>query len=230
MFNVKIAGLTIQIDNKYRYMKYLCKDYITEDAESVFTVSASEDEILAQLHNSESSPDYAESLCIYRNICLKLTDYDGLLVHAAAVAVDGEGYMFLAKSGVGKSTHIGYYPDVFGERAVIVNGDKPIIRKVDNVWRIYGTPYQGKENLGANISVPLKAICFLQRGEKNIISAADPETASELIFHQILMPRDEERITLFFDLLNQLLSEIPCYHLECTKSPEAAITAYEGMS
>ena len=71
MFCIKIAGLSIGIDNKYDLVLRVCRDYICREI-PVFSVSAEEDEIDYEisLAQREVSRAYAESICIYRKIGL----------------------------------------------------------------------------------------------------------------------------------------------------------------
>lgn len=230
MFKIKMAGLTIQIQNRYSYVRRLCENYITETDGADMTISVSEEEIFAQMaEDSGSSPGYCESLCIYRNICLWLPCFEGFLIHGAAVAVDGAAYLFLAKSGVGKTTHIRLWMDAFGDRVSVVNGDKPILRRFDGTWHVCGTPWCGKENLGTNTVVPLKALCFLERGQENTIVRCTAEQVTARIFHQLLMPRKENAIDAFFLLLEDILQQIPCYLLSCNQEVSSAVLAYRAM-
>ena len=112
-----------------------------------------------------------EETVIYRHITDILSFYDTILFHGSVVSVDGEGYMFTAKSGVGKSTQSRLWKEFFGERAVIVNDDKPLIKLINNgMPYVYGTPWSGKYELNSNISVPLKAICIIRQSRENSIS------------------------------------------------------------
>lgn len=231
MFNIQMAGLTIKINNRYKYVRYLCEEFITDSENYDFEISVTEEEILAEQKSDDisSSPAYCESLCIYRNICLKLPEYNAFLMHSAAVSVDGEAYIFTAKSGVGKTTHIRSWLSCFGERAEVVNGDKPIIRCVGGEWLVCGTPWRGKENLGGKSMVPIKALCFLERGEKNSVEAISPSEVNSRIFHQLLMPKDERQIILFFDLLDNLLANVPTYLLKCNTDKDSAMAIYEKI-
>lgn len=232
MFKIKIAGLVIEIDNKYGYIRRLCRDYITDEETADFTVSATEEELLEEQRegNDEVSLSYCESLCIYRNICRKMPEYDGFLIHGAAIAVDDEAYIFMAKSGTGKTTHMRLWMKQFGDRAKVVNGDKPIVRRFQDKWYVCGTPWCGKEFFGNNMMAPVKALCFIERDERNHIEAIDFGGVIGRIFHQLLMPESEKEMDVFFDLLNGLISETDSYLLHCNMDEEAAMIAYEGMN
>lgn len=231
MFYIRMAGLTIGIRPLYRYVYELCKDYRTQAERADIEVSVTDEEIAVVMKEADVplTAGYCEALCVCRKISMQLPLYDAFLIHGAAIAVDGEAYLFLARSGVGKSTHIGLWEKAFGERAQILNGDKPVLRRFEGQWCVCGTPWRGKEELGVNQIVPLKALCFLERGQENIIAPVSRTWATGHIFNQVLLPREEEPLTAFFDLLDDVLARIPCYRLQCNQQTEAARMAYAGM-
>ena len=95
----------------------------------------------------------------------------------------------------------------------------------------YGTPYCGKENWGQNTSVPLHAVCFIERCEPG-----EPDRLSRLeddgeiiarIMNQILMPNDPVLAARQLDLLDRLVSSVPFYVLRCTPTPAAFDAAFQ---
>jgi hypothetical protein len=60
----------------------------------------------------------------------------------------------------------------------------------DGTLIAYGTPWNGKENWGSNISAPLAGVCFIERGDKNSISPLSSEESALKIMKQILIPKD----------------------------------------
>lgn len=243
MFKIRIANLVIGIENKYEYVRRLCREYETEAEPADFCVSVTEQEIAAEQENAREqsagakdggawhcTPQYCESACLYRSICLKLIEYDAFLMHAAAVELDGEGYLFAAKSGVGKTTHAKLWLREFGGRARVINGDKPVCRFLDGKLYACGTPWCGKEGLGANVMVPVKAICFLERAADNRIRRMEESEIIGRIFHQLLMPREEGAIERFLDMIDRMLASVGWFALQCNTEEAAARTAYEGMN
>ena len=234
MLYISIAGLKICIENKYDHVQRLCEPYVCEPTDNAdIVVSISEKLIDEELGVAEFevSRGYAESKCIYREICNRLPlEYNGYLFHSAVIEYGGEGFAFAAKSGTGKSTHISLWRKYFGEGVHIVNGDKPIFRfDEDGRLYAYGTPWCGKEGWQSNTRAPLKAICFLERAEHNEIRRIGADEAVMRIFHQILTPSDMETVDALFPLLDRTLREVPCYVLGCNISEEAAEVAYNGM-
>ncbi len=233
MFTIKIANITVRIDHRYSYVYRLCKNYIVEDTlpEDLY-VRVTDEEIQTQIEASEipTSPAYAEGVCVYRQICQKLPSmFESFLFHGAVIEYEGRGYVFAAKSGTGKSTHIALWQSRFGEGVRVINGDKPIMRFEDGILYAYGTPWCGKEGLEINARVPVSAICFLERGERNEIAPISAADAVMRVFEQVLTPTDLQSVDTLFPLLDQMLREIPCYLLKCTMDKEAAEVAYEGM-
>ena len=157
-----------------------------------------------------------------------MLDFNTVLFHGSVVAVDGVGYLFTAKSGTGKSTHTRLWREYFGNRAVMVNDDKPLLHIADTVTA-YGTPYNGKHRLGTNTSVPLKAICILTRAEDNHIEAITREQAYTMLLQQVYRPADMLKMTKTLELVDRLADSVKLYRLGCNMDISAAKIAYEGM-
>ena len=233
MLYIRIADLNICIDNKYDYLEKLCRDYTVEKTEAPdMTVSVTDEQIAHEVSIAETqvSAGYAEGVCVYREICKRLpVEFGAYLFHSAVIEYKGDGFAFAAKSGTGKSTHISLWRKRFGSEVHVVNGDKPIMRFVGDKLYAYGTPWCGKEGWQNNTSVPLKALCFVERSENNRIRRIGADEAVMLMFHQILTPSDLETVEALFPLLDRTLREVPCYVLGCNISEEAAEVAYNGM-
>ena len=117
----------------------------------------------------------------------------------------------------------------FGDRAHVLNGDKPIIRFIDGVPYACGTPWRGKENYGHNIVAPMKAVCILERGEKNEIKKIAPHEAISTVLTQTLRTDDMYETERMLILTDKLLRSVPFYRLRCNMEPEAADVSYNGM-
>ncbi len=176
------------------------------------------------------SDAYLETLAVYRKIADYLLSCDTLLFHGSVIAVDGEGYLFTAKSGTGKSTHTRLWREYFGERAVMVNDDKPLLHVTDSGVTAYGTPWDGKHRLSTNIAVPLKGICILTRDIKNHIEQAESHAAYPMIVQQTNRSLSSDGMKQTLSLIDRMLNVVPVYRLGCNMDTEAARMAYEGMN
>lgn len=232
-----LAGFRVLMDAKYDYIAKQCKDYIADFSahEADFTVSATEDEIARELQQGReqgmtASEGYAESICLYRNLCKQLPMRQALLMHAAVISDGTDAYAFTAPSGTGKSTHIRLWRQAFGDGIFVINGDKPILRLINGTWWAYGTPWCGKEGWQTNTCKPLAAVCFLTRGKENRIGRVDPTEAVPALMHQVILPNQPEAAQASLKLMDHLLTHVPLYRLACNVSTEAAVIAREAMT
>ncbi|HAN21648.1 MAG TPA: hypothetical protein DCP51_08265 [Clostridiales bacterium] len=183
------------------------------------------------LQKKAQNPHLSMNICEYiytgADFYEKLLDFNGFMLHASAVALDGQAYLFSAKSGVGKSTHAALWLEYFGECAYIINDDKPALRIIDSKFMVCGTPWSGKTDKNINKIVQLKAITFLERGNINSIRRIDAKEALPLILEHTLRPIN--KINELMLLLDRLLTEIPIYKLTCDMSIHAVEVAYRGL-
>lgn len=228
---IRVAELNVEIFNRYPLCERLCKEYLASFERADITVSVDEAEIAREVENAKEPVTAAEAefACIYRNIAKKLPDFDAFVFHAAVLTHNGAAYAFSAPSGTGKSTHVRLWQAEFGNAVAVLNGDKPIFRFVNNALYAFGTPWCGKEHESQNTGAPLKALVFLERGAQNEISRISDEEAVRRLYHQILMPGEDEKNLYFLDLLDRMLQTVPVYLLKCNMHPEAAHVALAGM-
>lgn len=156
--------------------------------------------------------------------------HDGFLLHSSAVAVDNKAYLFSAASGTGKSTHTGLWLQYFGDKAEIINDDKPAIRYIDGHFFAIGTPWSGKTDLNANRAVPLQGIAFIERSTTNSIQPMPIQEGIIALMNQTLRPDDYSMMDRLLFLLDHLFQQIPIYKLACNMELEAVETSYNTMS
>ena len=236
----KIAGHRIEIVSLYEEVHRLCNEY-RYDGEAEVTIEIMESDIFTEREKSivedkkegllirEYPDSYLETLAVYRKLTEYLLDYDILLFHGSVVAVDEQGYLFTAKSGTGKSTHTNLWMQMFQGRAMMVNDDKPLLEVGEQGVIVYGTPWDGKHHRSTNTSVPLKAICILNRGQENKIEKVDKKKVYPLLLQQTYRSRNIEKLKKTLCLFEQLLERVDVYVLFCTISEEAVSVAYDGM-
>lgn len=226
-----LAGLIIDIGDVCGYTRKMCAAYeYCGDKAADFSVQCSKKALEEEAAKYPSMPEgYSENLCIYREICRKGVEFGAMLIHSAAIAVDGKGYLFTALSGTGKTTHIRLWQEKFGDRAVVVNGDKPIVRRFEGKFHVYGTPWCGKEGVNSNIHVPIEGICILERGEENKIERVSAHAAAAKLMEQTSRPKTAAGIAALLDILDALIKEVPVYRLFCNREPEAAEVSFGGM-
>ena len=229
MFIIELAGVRIRVENRFAYVQDQCRAFLCSGDHFDFSVSVSPEEIEQERQLGDFSDGYCESICTYRHICDRISEYQVFLLHSSVIEVDGYAYAFTAKSGVGKSTHTALWLKNI-PHARVLNGDKPLYRLEPNgSLTVFGTPWNGKEDWGENISAPLAAICFLERGAENTIRAAgEIEVVSRLV-HQLYLRGERDSVNQRLILMDGLVRAVPYYVLACTISNEAAILAWNTM-
>ncbi len=240
-FTMKIAGQVVHVDAQYPSTRAYCKEYLCE-GEPDFSVEITlqdidfERKISAQERAIEGLPPYnyqafqLERTALQRKLAEKLFEFDTLVFHGSVIAVDGEGYLFTAKSGTGKSTHTRLWREMLGDRAIMVNDDKPFLRVESDGVSVCGSPWNGKHGLGNNVEVPLKAICILERGEKNEIRQISAKEAVVMLLQQSNRPKQPQLMLKYMELLESVASKTTFYRLKCNMDPEAAEVSYRAMS
>jgi hypothetical protein len=233
MFRIRLAGITVEIDNRHNLVFEQCKDYLCDDCAPAFRVAVSTAETQAyqaSCGRPMTLPE-AESYLLYRRICERMPKYGVFLLHAAVVEMEGRGYAFSARRGTGKSTHTELWQSHFKGRATVINGDKPLIRRApDGRFWAYGTPWCGKEGRGVNRRCPLNAICFLEQGTKNHVSVTSTADAAARIMEATVLPPDPDGQDRMAALVGAAVRDIPALTLTCRPDAEAVEVAYEFLS
>jgi hypothetical protein len=239
MFRIRLAGITVEIDNRHNYVYEQCADYLCDDCAPAFRVAVSTAD--AQAYQASCGrpmtlPE-AESYLLYRRICERMPKYGVFLLHAAVVELDGRGYAFSARRGTGKSTHTELWEARFrghaGDRykATVINGDKPLVRRApDGRFWVYGTPWMGKEGKGVNRRCPLTAICFLEQGTENRVSVTSTADAAARIMEATVLPPDAAGQDHMAALVGATVRDVPAFTLTCRPDVEAAEVAYKFLS
>lgn len=230
----KFADIAVEVRNRGQYFYDSCVDYLAENEEPQISILATDEDLAYEQAQSEDginfSKSYLEFIALYRQFCEKVLDYGVVLCHGSVVELDGKAYMFTAPSGTGKSTHARMWRETFGDRVVMVNDDKPLLKFTESGVYAYGTPWDGKHHLSTNKCAKLAGICFLHQAEENNIKKIGSQESVSLLMNQIYRPRNMEGMLKTMEYVDRLIREVPMYSMGCTISKEAAEMAYKIMS
>ena len=146
-----------------------------------------------------------------------------LLFHASVTVRNGKGFLFLGRSGTGKSTHSQLWQQAFTD-AELLNDDNPVVRILpDETVRVYGSPWSGKTPCYKNQDVPVGALVMLEQAPCNAIHLCKMTQAYPYILASViglkLLP---QMMDLLYESIAQLLGSCPVYKLECLPNLEAA--------
>ena len=213
-FCVSIAGHSVGVHTRYSDLYAQCRNYLC-DGEPEIQVNADESDMARERDEAEKDQTpqgngNLENLAIHRKIGEAMLDWDTFLMHGAVVAVGQSAYMFTAASGTGKSTHVQKWLEN-APGAYVVNGDKPLIQMTDAGAVACGTPWCGKEKMGASVMVPLKAIALMERGENNTIREISFGEAFSFLLQQTYRPTDPEKMKKTLALLSRMNGRVRFY-------------------
>jgi hypothetical protein len=158
-----------------------------------------------------------------------LAQRNGVLIHAAGLCFQDRGYIFPGKSGAGKSTISRQLAGLNGYR--FLSDDRIIIRKSNETFKAFGTPWPGEAGIAANTSVPLSGIFFISQASYNKIEEIKPQEATERIFPVVSIPwYDKEVMVKILDFCEDLVSNVPVYELHFKPDIEVADVFKEFVS
>ena len=154
-----------------------------------------------------------------------------LEMHSSVVMKDGKGYLFLGKSGTGKSTHSKLWlTHIPGTE--LLNDDNPILRLMpDGTARVFGSPWSGKTPCYKVQDVPAGAVVRLSQAPYNkitrrpLVQAYASLMASAAAFRPI-----QELADGWHRTLEGLAAILPCYHLDCLPDRDAAELCYKTVT
>lgn len=149
--------------------------------------------------------------------------HDTLMFHASVIHFKNKGYLFLGKSGTGKSTHSRLWlENIAGSR--LLNDDNPIVRLHPNgeAW-VYGSPWSGKTPCYRNEAVQVGAIVRIKQAPYNCIEREKTVRAFASLLPSCSCLRQEKHLfDAVCDTVSRLATTAPVYELECQPNAEAA--------
>lgn len=216
-----IAGINTYIEAPCERLKQNAEKFKSEINEKETDVVITK-ELLLEL--AKGKTEQLDELCYMATGSLfhrRILKFGGIMLHSSAIVYNGGGIAFCAKSGTGKSTHTQLWLQKFKDDCVILNDDKPVIKKEDGSYFIYGTPWSGKTDLNLNLKAPLKAIVLLERGKIDEIEKCDKNTALKKILASTVQPKSVELLNLSLDIISDIIENVEIFKLKCTKNMSA---------
>lgn len=153
-----------------------------------------------------------------------------LEMHSSVVMNDGKGYLFLGRSGTGKSTHSSLWlKHIPGTE--LLNDDNPVLRLMpDGTARVYGSPWSGKTPCYKNKDVSAGAVVRIRQAPFNKIErlSAIQAYASLMASASGFRPF-KELADGWHRTLEGLTAVLPCYVLDCLPDQAAAELCYQTV-
>ena len=149
-------------------------------------------------------------------------DKGTLLVHASVIRNEGKGYLFLGKSGTGKSTHSNLWLKHI-DGSELLNDDNPVVRVSDEGATVYGSPWSGETPCYKNECAPIGAFVQIkQKPENRIVRELPLQAFAVLLPSMSTMKWDKHIHGHICDSVARLIERVPLYTLGCRPDREAA--------
>ena len=157
--------------------------------------------------------------------------YNVVLMHASVTMNNGYGYLFLGKSGTGKSTHSKLWRQYI-EGSDLLNDDNPAVRAFDDGRVIvYGTPWSGKTPCYRNLQMPVGAYVRLEQYPENVIRQETRlETFASVLSSCSTMVWDKPSYDHITNTVSQIASKVSAYYLRCRADQKAAQLSYRTIA
>jgi hypothetical protein len=215
-----------------------------EEGQEIICGHTEQDEPVFELRWREKTVGWLLCSADYRKVRLNLSGYlqkaaldnslmivfalasaihDTVLFHSAVIGFEGRGYMFLGRSGTGKSTHASLWKR-FIEGAELINDDNPAVRILpDGTAMVYGTPWSGKTPCYRNVSCPIGGIVLLRQAPYNKIRKLTGIEAYAAVVPGISGKRWDRTIADgLHKTENTIVGNVPVWQLECRPDEDAA--------
>jgi len=186
--------------------------------------------VYVPVSRSERLTEFALSNAMMLLYTFRTSPYETLMVHASVIRHNDGGYMFLGRSGTGKSTHSRLWLANIDDTELL-NDDNPVIRLVGDEAVIFGTPWSGKTPCYKNENVPLKAVVRLSQSPYNKIVRNRPLQAyASLMPACSCMRWDRASTDALHQTVEKVITKVSCWHLECLPDADAALTCHKAVT
>ena len=186
--------------------------------------------IHARLCTSDPHLDIALSSVLRIGFSQGILRRNGISIHSSCVWKDGLAYLFLGKSGTGKSTHSRLWMKYLDE-VQLLNDDNPALRIMDGKVCVYGTPWSGKTPCYKPLSFPVAALVRLEQAPDNRFRMLESiEAFAALLPSCSVVQSDRQLQDLLYDTLAEVCESVKVGWMECLPDEEAALLCHKSLT
>jgi hypothetical protein len=153
-----------------------------------------------------------------------LAQHRGAVIHAAGIEMNGKGFIFAGPSGAGKSTLARWFNASMNQNnpgVSVLSDERIVTRKINGMFKAYGTPWHGEEGTTRNKSAPLSGIFFLNHAKENTVTPLKPRQALDKLLKVTSIPwYDREVMPEVLCFCDDLLAHVPLFELHFTPGLE----------
>ncbi|MBR3626886.1 MAG: hypothetical protein IKN48_11240 [Bacteroidaceae bacterium] len=185
--------------------------------------------LTCRVHGSQNFQLFALNNALMLLFALCSAKHDTLLFHSSVIKHDEKGYMFLGKSGTGKSTHSQLWLKYI-EGSELLNDDNPAVRLIDGRPWVFGTPWSGKTPCYKNEQVPVGGFLRLWQAPVNEITRLSTLQAYAALLPTVSNMRWEKQCADAVNAtLNKVISAVPVFSLKNRPEEAAARMSFNAF-
>ena len=155
--------------------------------------------------------------------------HEALSIHASAVYLEGRAFLFMGKSGTGKSTHSSLWMKHIPGTGLL-NDDNPTVRIVGGKAYACGTPWSGKTPCYKDLFFPIGGMARLHQAAENRYCAQEGADAFVALFPGCsAICSDGGLRRRLYDTLSSLAGMVPVGLLGCRPDREAALLCHKAL-
>ncbi len=167
---------------------------------------------------------------IWIGLGLMVAPYNTVAIHSSCIVYHNKAVLFLGESGTGKSTHTRLWQENI-DGTFLLNDDSPFLRVEEGKVWAYGSPWSGKTPCYKQERYELAGCVRLSQAPYNRIQKL-PVLQAYGAIHPSCPPAFAYDDTLYdhiSNFINNLLSSVPLYHLECLPDRDAALLSFNTI-
>lgn len=157
----------------------------------------------------------------------KALDYNRLLLHAVAVVVDGNAYLFFAPPSGGKTTMANYWKELLGERVIILADDSPVLGVERQKTYLWNSCWSKNTDEVFSQRYRIKGIGFIRKNQVGgAILIHSEQAIKEIIAGYPNGLFDQNKVET---ILESAIGNIRCWKCNCDGTVESAKSIMETM-
>ena len=175
------------------------------------------------LLNSRQSALFSVNNALMLMFAFRTASLDTLEMHSSVICNNGRAYLFLGKSGTGKSTHSSMWLKAVGG-SELMNDDNPVVRiSDDGTVRVYGSPWSGKTPCYRNVEAPAGAFVQIRQEKFNKASRMSLlESYATLYSSCSGFKVDPKMGDNLHRTMERIVLGVPFWYMDCLPDEDAA--------
>jgi hypothetical protein len=160
----------------------------------------------------------------------KLVEFEGFILTASAILMEGEAFLFLAPKEMGLQTYAAFWKKHFGsDRAEVIISDKLAVRWKNGRYCAFFTPWSSHTEKGGSNGVPVRAVALAERSKKNWMYSLNKAESLSCMLQYVQAFSETDYMNKLLEQLSLFYSWVPIYKAGCQANGSSVAAAYSKM-